>query len=427
MAPARLTSLLLASLLLFPLCVGRTAFADTSWHWPLDPPVEVLRGFDPPEQRWLPGHLGVDLAAESGARVRAAGPGQVYFSGRVAGTPLVSVVHGDLRTTYLPVESTLARGDPVAAGDPLGVVAESPTHCRSRPCLHWGLLRGGTHLDPLGLLGRGRVRLLPLGPDGPVAPGDTGGPETTQSALVSRPVAPLRARARSRLPRRGRAKDGNQRTPTRERVRSRCPELLARRNGRGGLSIGPHKHVDGVPDPAEPTCAHEPNAARRAPEAKPRRAPSPRWKDPTPPPHATGVPRRRRRQPGQNPGSDHRARIPENLEEWPSEDRIHSPAEECTNELTHKNHTETFDRPAVMSPVDHRKARCGTAPTSNGSSVTRRPQPPGCFGPRSTRTQPSGCHARSSTWTATTARVEARPWPPRCATTPLKKLAELAR
>ncbi|NYJ34081.1 hypothetical protein HNR10_001962 [Nocardiopsis aegyptia] len=162
MAPARLTTLLLVSLLLFPFHLTRTAVADSAWRWPVDPPVRVLRGFDPPEERWLPGHLGVDLAAEPGARVRAAGSGHVYFSGRVGGTPLVSVVHDGLRTTYLPVESPLSRGDPVAAGDPLGVLAASPVHCRRRSCLHWGLLRDGTHLDPLGLLGRGRVRLLPL-------------------------------------------------------------------------------------------------------------------------------------------------------------------------------------------------------------------------------------------------------------------------
>jgi len=29
-------------------------------------------------------------------------------------------------------------------------------------CLHWGLLQGDVYLDPLALLGLGRVRLLPL-------------------------------------------------------------------------------------------------------------------------------------------------------------------------------------------------------------------------------------------------------------------------
>ena len=153
-----LLSLLLALALLYP--------AAPAWRWPVEPP-EVLRPFDPPEQRWLPGHLGVDLTAEPGQRVYAAGSGRVHFSGTVAGTPVVSVSHGELRTTYLPVESDLVRGDPVAMGEPLGTLATEPVHCRDRPCLHWGLLRGDAHLDPLALLGLGDFRLLPLPPTAP--------------------------------------------------------------------------------------------------------------------------------------------------------------------------------------------------------------------------------------------------------------------
>ncbi|XKK37525.1 M23 family metallopeptidase [Nocardiopsis sp. ARC36] len=156
-----LLPLLFASILWSP---ASPAAGDTGWRWPLSPAPGVLRPFDPPEERWLPGHLGADLAAEPGQEVYAAGSGRVRFAGTVAGTPLVSVAHGDLRTTYLPVESDLARGDPVSAGDLLGVLAAAPPHCRDRPCLHWGLLRGDDYLDPLGLLGLGEVRLLPLGP-----------------------------------------------------------------------------------------------------------------------------------------------------------------------------------------------------------------------------------------------------------------------
>lgn len=165
MDPSRLIRLLLVfSVLLFPFCTARTAAADTGWRWPVDPPAEVLHPFDPPEQRWLPGHRGVDLAAEPGQEVYAAGSGRVRFVGTVAGTPLVSVAHGALHTTYLPVESTLTRGDPLSAGDVLGTLATGPVHCRDRPCLHWGMLRGRVYLDPLGLLGLGEVRLLPLSP-----------------------------------------------------------------------------------------------------------------------------------------------------------------------------------------------------------------------------------------------------------------------
>ena len=166
---SRLVLPLLLALLLTLASSPTHASGDTDWRWPVPPPAEVLRPFDPPEQRWLPGHLGADLAADPGHEVYAAGSGRVRFVGTVAGTPLVSVAHGDLRTTYLPVESDLDRGDPVTAGDVLGTLAGDPLHCRDRPCLHWGLLRGGDYLDPLGLLGLGEVRLLPLGPSRPLA------------------------------------------------------------------------------------------------------------------------------------------------------------------------------------------------------------------------------------------------------------------
>lgn len=166
MSHRRIWHLLLSlSLLLFPVFPHRTAFpaaAPTAvWRWPVDPPVQILRRFDPPEQRWLPGHLGVDLAAEPGQPVYPAGPGRVHFAGRVAGVGVVSVSHGDLRTTYLPVDASVARGDPVGE-DPLGTLAAAPRHCPLRHCLHWGLLRDTTYLDPLGLVGHGEIRLLPL-------------------------------------------------------------------------------------------------------------------------------------------------------------------------------------------------------------------------------------------------------------------------
>lgn len=169
--------LLTLSILLFPFFPIRIAAAESPWQWPLDPRPDVLRSFDPPEQRWLAGHLGADLAADVGQPVLASADGVVHFVGTVAGVPVVSVSHGELRTTYLPVRASVARGDPVRAGDELGPLAAEPTHCIARPCLHFGLLRGSTYLDPLGPLGHGPVRLLPLpGPwrGGPVEDGGAG-------------------------------------------------------------------------------------------------------------------------------------------------------------------------------------------------------------------------------------------------------------
>jgi murein DD-endopeptidase MepM/ murein hydrolase activator NlpD len=133
-----------------------------SFGWPVDGP-RVVRRFDPPPQPWLAGHRGVDLAAPPGAVVRAAGPGSIAYSGRIAGHGVVSVIHsGGLRTTYQPVASDLHLGDPVARGQTLGTLEPGHPGCPVTACLHWGLRQGDTYLDPLTLLGLGRVRLLPL-------------------------------------------------------------------------------------------------------------------------------------------------------------------------------------------------------------------------------------------------------------------------
>ncbi|MFI7030508.1 M23 family metallopeptidase [Microbispora rosea] len=134
----------------------------SGWRWPLSGPARPMRRFDPPPQRWLAGHRGVDLAARPGEKVVAAGPGTVGLAERVAGRGVVTISHPDgLRTTYLPVRALVRPGDAVAAGEVIGVVEEdAAAHCTA-PCLHWGLLRGRLYLDPLLLFGLGQVRLLP--------------------------------------------------------------------------------------------------------------------------------------------------------------------------------------------------------------------------------------------------------------------------
>ena len=133
------------------------------WEWPLAPRPPVHRRFDPPEQPWLAGHRGVDLGGDAGQVVRSAGAGVVAFAGPVAGRPVVSIDHPNgLRTTYEPVAASLRRGDTVAAGDPIGTLQSGHAGCPFDACLHWGLRRGSTYLDPLLLVRPVRVRLKPL-------------------------------------------------------------------------------------------------------------------------------------------------------------------------------------------------------------------------------------------------------------------------
>ncbi|MFI7547720.1 murein hydrolase activator EnvC family protein [Actinoplanes sp. NPDC049599] len=158
--------LLLSVLLVLSGSAGVSGFAGpggSGFGWPVDG-GRVVRRFDPPARPWLAGHRGADLAAAPGAVIRAAGAGTIVFAGQLAGRGVVSVAHpGGLRTTYEPVlPAGHHPGDPVAAGEEIGTLAPAHPGCPAPVCLHWGLRRGADYLDPLTLLGLGRVRLLPL-------------------------------------------------------------------------------------------------------------------------------------------------------------------------------------------------------------------------------------------------------------------------
>ncbi len=164
MTAVRIVSVLVAAGL--AIAGGNAGSAEhRQWTWPLSPgPTDIVAGFDPPAQPWYAGHRGVDLAAPAGGVVRAAGAGIVTYAGRIAGVGVVAVTHGELRTTYQPVEPDVSAGQRVVAGQPVGTLAATNGHCLPETCLHWGLLRGDTYLDPLGLVRpAGGPRLLPLG------------------------------------------------------------------------------------------------------------------------------------------------------------------------------------------------------------------------------------------------------------------------
>ncbi len=175
------------------------------WRWPLAGRPVVLRRFDAPAGPYAAGHRGVDLGISAGSPVLAAGGGIVVFAGLVAGRGVVSVQHGRLRTTYEPVLATVRPGQPVDAGMRLGTLTAG-IHCGvGRSCLHWGLRRGDTYLDPLLLVGAGPVRLLPVwGAAAPAAgPASTerheqhGRPHEESRVPAGEPVEPAAGRAQS--------------------------------------------------------------------------------------------------------------------------------------------------------------------------------------------------------------------------------------
>ena len=103
----------------------------------------------------------MDLAARPGEPVRAAVAGTVAFAGSVAGR---GVVEHRPRSVPDHVRAGATRGSRagqrVGLGETIGRVAAGG-HCDG--CLHWGLRRGETYLDPLLLIRpvrRGPLRLL---------------------------------------------------------------------------------------------------------------------------------------------------------------------------------------------------------------------------------------------------------------------------
>ena len=144
-----------------------TAAPAAGWQLPLAGPPVVTRPFVAPAGPYAAGHRGVDLAAPVGASVLAAAAGRVTYAGLLAGRGVVVVTHGELRTTYEPVVASVQVGDQVGAGAVLGRLAPGHQPCPlarspSGGCLHWGLRRGETYLDPMGLLRRAPSRLLPV-------------------------------------------------------------------------------------------------------------------------------------------------------------------------------------------------------------------------------------------------------------------------
>jgi hypothetical protein len=122
--------------------------AGGPWSRPVVGPV--VRGYDPPDSLFGPGHVGVDFAVAAGSAVRAAGDGTVVFAGRV-GTGLHVVVRhaGDVRTTdsFLATIVVVA-GQAVMRGAIVGTSGGTgPGH--GPGVLHFGVRVGDRSIDPM--------------------------------------------------------------------------------------------------------------------------------------------------------------------------------------------------------------------------------------------------------------------------------------
>jgi hypothetical protein len=142
---------IVASVALFGLAAAPAAAAalgDGRWSPPVNGPV--VRGFDPPDTVFGPGHLGVDFAVVPGTAARAAGDGVVVFAGRVGAGLHVVVRHpGEVRTTvsFLATIAVVV-GEVVHRGASLGTTGGTgPGHAAG--VLHFGVRVGPTYIDPM--------------------------------------------------------------------------------------------------------------------------------------------------------------------------------------------------------------------------------------------------------------------------------------
>ncbi|UIP58868.1 murein hydrolase activator EnvC family protein [Agromyces marinus] len=137
--------------------------AESGWIWPVGPPVLLVEPFRAPATPYSSGHRGIDLLAPQAAAVVSPADGVVSFAGPVAGREVLSIDHGGgVVSAIEPVESGLAAGTVVRAGEPVGVVS-SGGHCESR-CVHFGVRVHGEYVSPLNWLGGvPRAVLLPRG------------------------------------------------------------------------------------------------------------------------------------------------------------------------------------------------------------------------------------------------------------------------
>lgn len=140
---------------------GKTSGLRDFLYWPTGHPTAVPRKFDPPAQKWLAGHRGIDLKVSPGQTVFAATDATVLYAGNLAGRPVISLEDTTgRRYTYEPVEPSVAVGDDVTRGQAIGTALGG--HCSGGDCLHFGVKDGPDgYVDPLRLLG-GRIRLFPV-------------------------------------------------------------------------------------------------------------------------------------------------------------------------------------------------------------------------------------------------------------------------
>ncbi len=99
----------------------------------------------------------MDLDLKSGSLILAPAAGRVAFAGVLADRPVLSLSHGQIRSTYEPVIALVDVGEEVLPGQAIGLLIDG-----HQPAgLHWGAKLPGDHyINPLRML-QGPLGLKP--------------------------------------------------------------------------------------------------------------------------------------------------------------------------------------------------------------------------------------------------------------------------
>lgn len=162
LATVALSGLLISSPSELPDRISRlpraVASGESSWRLPFETPHRLVRQYLQPASDYSAGHRGVDYAVTKDDIIVAPSDGVVSFAGRLVNRPVLTLNHtGGLKAEFEPACTTLAVGDFILAGDPIGTACPADVdyvqHCPDSMCLHFSMRLNGKYLSPLALIG----------------------------------------------------------------------------------------------------------------------------------------------------------------------------------------------------------------------------------------------------------------------------------
>ena len=151
---------------------------SSGWNPPLDAPIRLVNQYRQPNSDYSAGHRGVDYLVRPGQAVLAPAAGEIWFAGKVAQRPVISLLHPNgYLTEFEPACTDLAKGETVFAGQQIGSICSADSsyspHCANATCLHFSLRIAGAYLSPLtqiGGLNPSRLLAMPAGVHSDIPP-----------------------------------------------------------------------------------------------------------------------------------------------------------------------------------------------------------------------------------------------------------------